>query len=261
MKSFLILAVSIASVMPSLAQAQIRLPSYRDLCSYESACGKAAKVKTTKVDGQKRVELVPKRPPVELMVYYKSLRGLIISVANEYQIDPVTLVATPLAENTMNVHIDDKIADMMDDQGLLDDDGAVVNPMLKLAHDKPMSIGPGQIYVHAAKNVEPLAALIERRPLREKKEIKRQLKTPEGALRYAAAIIRDAQEVYARGGVDISKRPEILATLYNIGKVKSRLSNNRGREPLPNYFGFFVGINYSYIQTELDLPSTIYQNH
>ncbi|RYH28817.1 hypothetical protein EON65_10815, partial [archaeon] len=140
-----------AFFVPAIAQSQIKLPSFNDLCSYDSEyCSKVGKVR----DGK----LVVKLPDATNMRYYQLLRPLIVQIAEEYKIDPVTLVLTPLTENTLNVHTDDKIADFLDEQGQLDDDGAVTNPALKLIHDKPMSIGPGQIYVSAAKRVEPLAA-------------------------------------------------------------------------------------------------------
>ncbi len=227
-------------VTPILASAQIRLPSYNQLCEYESDCGKVGKVKGR--------QLIVMRPRPVLMEYYSHFRKTIISIATQYQIDAVTLVMAPLAENTMNVHIDDKLQDALVNMGAAPE-GEIAG--------KPMSIGPGQIYTYAAKHVEKLAAAIEHRPLRNKREITSQLMTPEGALRYAAAIIRDAQDTYGAAGIDISKRPEILSTLYNIGQIKERLANSRGREPYPNYFGYFVGLNYDYVRDTLHLPSVI----
>lgn len=255
MKRIGLILIQMALVLaPLAAKAQIRLPSFQDLCAYESDCSKAGRV----VKGQ----FVVKQPRPQLMAFYKPLRALIVQIANQYHIDPVTLVLTPIAENTMNVNIVDKIEDELEEQGKLDDDGRIIASDLETTamaalYNKPLSIGPGQIYVYAAKNVEPLAASIEQRPMRVKKDIKRQLMTREGALRYAAAIIRNAQDIYAAGGYDISRRPEILATLYNIGRVKERLSNARGRQPLPNYFGFFVGQNYWSVRQALNLPSIL----
>ena len=228
-------------LLPLVSSAQIHLPSYSQLCEYESDCSKVGSVKNH--------ELIIKRPRADLLPYYARIRSVIIKVASEYQVDAVTLVLTPIAENTMNVHRDDQIADTMIRMGLSADDGSIAGMQL--------SFGPGQIYMSAAKHVEPLAAMIEHRPIRSKKEIKNALMTPEGALRYAAAIILDAQTVYAKGGVDISKRPEILATLYNIGHVEERLRNSRGRQPLPNYFGYFVGLNYRFVQEALNLPTVL----
>ncbi len=239
--SAVLLAALTVILTPLVSSAQIHLPSFAQLCEYESDCRKVGTVKNRLLNF--------KRPRPDLIPYYARIRSIIIKVATEYQVDAVTLVLTPIAENTMNVRRDDQIADAMIKMGLSADDGSIAGMEL--------SFGPGQIYMRAAKHVEPLAATIERRPIRTKKEIKQALITPEGALRYAAAIIRDAQDVYAAGGVDISKRPEILATLYNIGRVEQRLRDSRGRQPLPNYFGYFVGLNYRFVQEALDLPTVL----
>lgn len=232
--AFLILFVSLAS------HAQIKLPSYSSLCAYEPACGKVGKIKNRK--------LVPKPPKPELIEYYRKLRNTVIRIANQYDVDPVTLVLTPLAENTMNVNIDDELQDALVSSG---------NAPEGVFLGVEMSVGPGQIYTSAAKRVEELAAEIEGRKVRTKKEIAQALLTPEGALRYAAAIIRQAQDVYAEAGYDISQRPEILATLYNIGRPDRRVKETlrAKREPYPNYFGYFVGIHYESVRAQLNLPS------
>lgn len=264
MKSLLMIAVFFGSVA---AQAQMFVPTYEQACRIDSGCGKAGKVKNGNFE--------PKLPPAHLIQYYSKLRPLIIQIAHQYNIDPVTLVATPLAENTMNVRIKDaKLSDYADGgvwkhtvedkvagrEDQVDDDGIVTNPMLRAMYNKPLSVGPGQIYVYAAKKVEKLAAQIEGRPVRTKgKEIKQALFTPEGALRYAAAIIRDAQDRYSAAGYDISKRPEILSTIYNIGRVDASIKRTtyERRMPLPNYFGFWVAVNYRYLQNEFRLPSNL----
>ena len=252
MKNALLFSVLLASLA---ANAEIKLPSFQTLCKYDGDCTKTDKI----IDGQFQAKL----PPVELIRdYYGHLRPLIVAIARQYQIDPVTLVAAPLAENTMNVKsLKGKVEGYFDgSEDQVDDDGYLTNPLLRTMYNKPLSVGPGQIYVYAAKHVEKLAAAIEGRPVRTKgKEIKQALFTPEGALRYAAAILRDAQEQYGRAGIDISHRPEILATLYNIGRVPETLRRTlqEKREPYPNYFGFWVGSNYRYIQEQLKLPSIV----
>lgn len=224
------------------ANAQIKLPSFNTLCEYDPDCDKVGRIKN------KTLQI--KKIPQELLDYYKRLRGPIISIARQYNIDPVTLVLTPLAENTMNVNITDKIQNSLVASG--DAPEAVFL-------GQEMSVGPGQIYPSAAMKVENLAAQIENRPLRNKKEVTKLLLTPEGALRYAAAIIRQAQDIYFAHGYDISRRPEILSTLYNIGRPSQRVKQTvrNKREPYPNYFGFFVGKNYYFVKNELSLPSTI----
>ncbi len=251
------LSVIAALFLSFSAQAQIRIPTFQQLCSYEPSCSKVGHVDHN--------QLQPNLPPEQLFHdYYDHLRPLIIQIARLYKIDPVTLVAAPLAENTMNVRsLKGKVEGFFDgSEDQVDDDGVLTNPVMRAYYDKPLSVGPGQIYVYAAKHVEQLAARIEGRAVRTKgKDIKHALYTPDGALKYAAAIIRDAQDTYAGAGIDISHRPEILATLYNIGKVQDRVRNtiSERREVLPNYFGYWVAVNYRYIQQRLQLPSIIDQ--
>ena len=265
-RTLMVLAVTLAS---GLASAEMFIPTYEQACRIDSSC--------TKVGSYKNGQVTPKLPPQHLLNYYMRLRPLILQIAKQYRIDPVTLVATPLAENTMNVRLKDaKFSDFLDSnvwkhtaedaaagsEDQVDENGVVVDPMVRAMYGKPLSVGPGQIYVSAAKHVEALAARIEGRPMRTKgKDIKHELYTPEGALRYAAAILRDAQDRYAAAGYDIANRPEVLATIYNIGRVDASIqrTTSERRMPLPNYFGYWVALNYRYLQAQLKLPSILDQ--
>lgn len=60
-------------------------------------------------------------------------------------------------------------------------------------------------------------------------------------IKYVAAYISYHQKQWAAAGYDISNKPQILATLYNLGD-KTPNSN-----PQPNEFGEFVGENYEVI--------------
>lgn len=242
MKKYALFLLGASLLVSAVGHSQINLPTFEELCEYDGACRKVGRVK--------KGRLVVKPIDQIYIDYYKRLRNVIIQIANEYDIDPVTLVLTPLAENTMNV---DRIDEIQDE--LVRNGSAPEGVFLGVE----MSFGPGQIYTSTAKRVEDLAAQIERRPKRSKREITSQLITPEGALRYAAAILRQAQDIYAENGYDISRRPEILSTIYNIGKPERRVKNTvrERREPYPNYFGYFVGYNYRYIQQKLNLPSVL----
>lgn len=251
---FSILAL-ITTAAPGLAQAQVRHLTPEQACAVDKLCVKTFYRDTMRVRAPKAEQIAYYNGTFRLRlasgeVVARPMRDAIIAIANKYGIDPVTLVLAPIAENTMNVQVDDKLADEMDDRGLMDEQGQILG--------KAFSLGPGQIYVFRARSVEDLAARIEGRPVRKDGEIKKQLHSPIGALKYAAALIRDAQDAYARVGKDISRRPEILTTLYNIGKIEKRISKNRDQEPLPNYFGYWCGENYDIVRRELNLPSTIY---
>lgn len=239
----------------SLASAQIRHLTPAQACAVDKDCKKTFYLNSTII-----------RPPnAKLMAYYsgtfrlklasgeivaRPMRDAIIAIAKKYEIDPVTLVLAPLAENTMNMQSVDQMVEDADDRGLMDEQGRILG--------RPFSVGPGQIYVATARAVEGLAARIEGREVRNDGEIKKQLRTQIGALKYAAAILRAAQDDYASAGKDISRRPEILTTIYNIGKTEKRLKKNDGRDPLPNYFGYWCGENYDVVRKQLNLPSTIY---
>jgi hypothetical protein len=53
--------------------------------------------------------------------------------------------------------------------------------------------------------------------------------------------MRQGQDVYARNGLDISKDPAILATLFNLGKYEERAANIQpGYVPRINYIGWYM---------------------
>lgn len=221
------------------ARATHQLPTYQQLCSYDKYC--------TKIGKYKNNQLEVKPISSELMQYYGRLRNTVIKIARLYKIDSTTLIAPLIAENTMNVNITDMIQDFLTLNKL--------TPEAELL-GRPMTVGPGQIYTSTALKVEGLAARIEGRKKRSRREITSILSTSLGSLMYAAAILREAQDVYEKNGIDISQRPEILGTLYNIGEPEKRVENTlkTQRAPLPNYFGYFIALQYRYIQTELQLP-------
>lgn len=197
--------------------------------------------------------VAPKNSLVELL---KISKPKIDEVAKKFDLDPRHIVAPILVENSLNVQVDDEIQNFLVGAGVL-----------KKAEifGKPFSIGIGQLNLSAALEVEPLAAKIEGRLERTQQEIASALLTPEGTFVYAAAIAKNVIDVYEKYGYDIADKPEIVATLYNIGKYEERAkkAKEEGREPTPNYFGFFAekysdtisGIatgNYDNLETQED---------
>ncbi len=218
-------------------KAQIQLPSYEELCKYDSNyCDKA------------KGKLKP-----ELVVYYKKLRSQIIQIAKLYKVDPVTLAMAPITENSLNVSVDDEVQDFLVKSKL-------ASSARVFGHS--FTIGPGQINMDPAMEVEEAAAKIEGRSKRTEQEVAQELLTPIGALKYAAALLKHAETTYSAVGLDISKRPEILTTLYNIGKnsTRAQVTKTTGKVPRPNYFGYFTGLHYSEIQKALNLPSVLDEN-
>jgi len=79
-------------------------------------------------------------------------------------------------------------------------------------------------------------------------EVYQAIMDPNMSLDYMAALIRLSIDVYRdTAGVDISKNPGIVATLYNVGDVKERArqlaaarKRNRSAMPEENYYGWLV---------------------
>ena len=62
---------------------------------------------------------------------------------------------------------------------------------------------------------------------------------PDESLNVIAAVIVDSIQAYREVGVDISNRPGITATLYNLGNPRERARKSKGN-PKVNYYGAFV---------------------
>jgi Protein of unknown function (DUF1402) len=153
----------------------------------------------------------------------------------------------------------------------------------RAASDKPSAV-PGKyalglVYNVAAQPVEPLAAKIEGRSVRPPQDVAKQILTPKGTIYYGAAVIREAQDIYKKYGISIEDQPDILATLYNLGKVEPKAKALRERidrakkmkaegatdaqlaeagltpdllAPRPNFFGLFTNKNMDAIEGILD---------
>lgn len=115
------------------------------------------------------------------------------------------------------------------------------------------SVGPAQVSFRNAFFQERRLARLQDRPERTLEELVRAVLTPSGSLEYAAILLLDAQEAYARyAGVDLTRRPGVLATLYHLGsparralrlEEENRLRDLRGErraEPQVNQYGAFV---------------------
>jgi peptidoglycan/xylan/chitin deacetylase (PgdA/CDA1 family) len=115
------------------------------------------------------------------------------------------------------------------------------------------SVGPAQVSFRNAFFQERRLARLQGRAERTLEELVRAVLTPAGSLEYAAVLLLDAQEAYARyAGVDLRRRPGVLATLYHLGsparralrlEEENRLRDLRGEiraEPQVNHYGAFV---------------------
>jgi hypothetical protein len=166
-----------------------------------------------------------------------SMRPVVHSAAKVYGVDPVTIVGSILAEHSMNTGLKDI------GQNALVNLGIAKNGTLDFGFfKKTFTFGFGQLNFERALEAEAIAAAVEKRPLRTNDQVKEALMTPEGAVYYAAALVRQAQDLYLAAGYDLSEDPAVLTTLYNIGKINERLERTKkeGRLPQPNYFGAYV---------------------
>ena len=221
---YLVVAIFWGLSSVALAEKENWNERYRNLCEYDSACN------LLKFKNQWST------PKKEVVILLKELSPAINKAARDFGIDPRAIAGSILTENSLNVSVSDDIQDWLVKMKIASD-GTLLG--------KQFSFGLGQVNVPAAMEAESLMAKIESREMRRPEEVAKELLDPEQSIRYVAAIIRVAQDNYEQEGFDIRNKPEILATLYNLGKTKKRATQtkNSGKQPKVNYFGFFVEKN------------------
>ena len=195
---------------------------YKDLCAYDSWC-----------QNLKNNDGSIKQPKKEVLEAVRAVQEEIRKAAKDFGVDPRAVAGAIVAENSLNVQISDAVQDFLVKYKIAPK-GEILG--------KKFTFGWGQLNLPAAKEAEVLMAKVEGRKMRSDTEISEELLKPASAVRYVAAVMRKVQDDYAKEGIDISKKPEILATLYNLGKSESKAVQTRvsGRDPRVNYFGYFV---------------------
>ena len=153
------------------------------------------------------------------------------------EVHPTALAGVFVAEHSMNISLDDEIQDLF---------SSVTIPGFA---PLDFSSGPGQIKLSTALYTEEKLAYWDGRDRRSTSEVRSLLQTPNGSIEYAAAILLDAQMVFQEYGMDISQKPEILATVYNVGVDKLQLPSESN--PHPNYFGYYVQLHTKEIEQML----------
>ncbi|KYG64692.1 hypothetical protein AZI86_10805 [Bdellovibrio bacteriovorus] len=201
-----------------------------ELCSYDQFCGQL-----------KENDSSLKKPKASVKKMVEKMAPSIMEYSKMYGVDPRAVGGAILTENTLNVQIDDALQSWLAKNSSLS---------AKAMSKAGMSVGPGQINLAPAMEAEKHIASLGIRPERTPEEVQALLLTPSGSAEYAAAIIRQAQDAYAKQGIDISKKPEVLATLYNLGKYEERAEKSKktGTLPKPNYFGYFVQENMDTVE-------------
>lgn len=182
------------------------------------------------------------KPKKEIALLLETLKDQIDQAATKMKVDRRAIVGAILAENTMNVGISDGAQEWLVKVGLASK-GKVLG--------KSFTFGLGQLDFKAAREAENYAAKIQgRKPLSDN-DLEAQLLDPGGSVLQVAQVIRKVQDDYKKYGFDISGKPEILTTLYNLGQSEQRAkeAKEQNRSPRPNYFGFFVAKNMSAIET------------
>jgi hypothetical protein len=180
----------------------------------------------------------------EILELISLLAPEIRKVARLYEVDPRAIAGVILAENSLNLNLSDEIQDFLVRNRILQ------TPQLL---GRAFTIGLGQVHLGTAQRVEELAARMEQRTVRQAREISRVLLTTHGTLNYIGAILRTSQDIYRESGINVAGQPEILATLYNLGKPEQHAIESRksGRTPRLNYFGFFVSMQLARIENAL----------
>lgn len=209
-----------------LAISENRTYTVEELCAYDEFC-------RFSFDDSGRV--YPVKPEVRFII--ANLHSQIVDAGTRYGVDPRAIAGAIAAENTLNVQLSDEI------QGYLAQNG--VNSIA----GKTFSVGLGQLKPEAAMIGEQTIARIEGRPPRTASEVEEAMMNPVESVKLISGVIRNAQDVYQARGIDISGRPDILTTLYNLGDVDRRAREaSPNTEPRSNYFGAFVANNMTEIQ-------------
>lgn len=191
----------------------------------------------------------PVSPKETVVTLISQTSDILKSKAQTAGIDPRALAGSLIAENTMNVQVDETAIDAL--------------VALKIAptanvFGHQFTMGFGQINPDTAMSVEAEAAKLFGRKERSMEEIAAALNTIEGSYEYAAVIIKNVQDEYKKQGYDISNNPGLLATVYNLGQPAERAASAKaeGRNPKLNYFGYFVNKNIFAIEKAISGAGT-----
>ena len=171
------------------------------------------------------------------------------NAAIEFGVDPAILAATIYTEQRLNVDWkDDYLDGIVGFYGVLD-----------------TSIGVSQVKVSTAKFIEekgympsitgqyggwnlPFLGTVHGTETMARTKA---LEDPLTNIRYAAAYLKYYQDIWESVYPDISSRPDILASLFNLGHIQTSPNSS----PEPNGFGIFAGKNYDYMKELLGINS------
>ncbi len=192
------------------------------MCSNDSMCDR---LKTNDGSWKK-----PK-PEIIAILKDKDIQKQIQTASKRYGVDPTAVAGSILAENSLNVGVKDSVQTWL----------AKKAGITSIA-GKNFSYGLGQIQFPTARAAEDYVAKLEHREPKSDEDLSNAVADPVGSIEVAASIVRKVQDDYKAQGIDISKKPAILASLYNLGQSEERAAaaKKSGRVPQENYFGLFV---------------------
>lgn len=186
--------------------------------------------------------------------------------ANKYSISPVAIAGIALAEASMHTGPVNQFEEYYVRTFLLDNSDEYLEKLCKVTleeidqkkmaneSDKEFefrlkrgliwSIGFTQIRILKAISLESELAPLEKRRQRSIREVIQSLLDDKKNIEYCAFELSKIRNVYnERAGVDISDKPEILATLFNTGRYEEVVIEyyfDSSKIPKPNDLGAYV---------------------
>jgi hypothetical protein len=207
-------------------------------------------------------------------------RAAILDTAAEFQVNPIVIAGVIYTEQTRNRNPANYFEDYYIRNYLLTlsednlrqqleqtkeelrqpsaDEREGWNVSFRGHHPLTWSIGLGRMSVLTALELEDELHLYEHRERRGVRGVLEALLDPRENLRYCAFELQRNRAIYSEiTGYDINGRPDLEASLYNLGHVRAVAERTvrEMRHPLPNSFGEYVQSHIEEIRVALDAPS------
>lgn len=218
---------------------------------------------------------VLRKEGIDLIIENKN--DILIS-SKEFNVDPIAIAGIILSENILNKNVSNHFEDyyvknfllvkpLSELEKLYEETKATntVRDSLGLSNKELgyrskngliWSLGLCQISILKAMDIENELSVFDKRKKRNIKEVISALLQPNENIRYCAFEFSMINKIYKEiANLDISKEPEIMATLYNTGNVyKKAISykNGSNKKPATNIIGEFVLKNKTIIKTALN---------
>lgn len=202
----------------------------------------------------------------------------ILKSSKEFGVDPIAIAGVILSENVLNNNVSNHFEDYYVENFLLDKPLEELEELYKETKsikrnrgslglsDNELgyrsrygliwSLGLCQISVLKALDIENELSVFDKRKKRNIKEVISALLKPSENIRYCAFEFSKINKTYKEiANLDISKEPEIMATLYNTGNVYIKAiyyKNDSTKKPVANKIGEFILKNKTTIKNALN---------